>query len=368
MNEKYNVLSLFSGAGGLDYGFKQEGFNILLANDHFEDATITYKNNIGDHIINDDIQNIYEKIYEIKDFVDVVIGGPPCQGFSVAGKMDPDDDRSKMIWEYLKVLKITMPKIFVMENVKALGKLEKWKDIRKKLLNSMSNLGYAVNYIIVNSSDYGVPQSRERVFFIGFKNNSNKIPDLYAIFDKFKEKSKTVREVLSLLDKAGTGNNTSICKAKIMLTDKPIMRKSPYAGMLFNGLGRPIRLNGYCATLPASMGGNKTPIIDTDELYNNKQSWVEEYHKKIEDKLITPEYKLAPARLRRITVEEAALIQTFPLGYKFYGSQSSRYTQIGNAVPCELGHKIAQIVSYYLCDNKYLSKYPYIDQGLMRFL
>lgn len=267
-----------------------------------------------------------------------------------------------MIWEFVKVLDIVKPKIFVMENVKALGTLEKWSEIRKELLLKMNRIGYSVNFIIVNTSNYGVPQSRERVLFVGFYNKLNKKPDLEKIFSPFKEKSKSVKEILSALDKVGTGNNTSICKAKITLTDRPVMRRSPYAGMLFNGLGRPININGYCATLPASMGGNKTPIIDSGELYDGLSSWVEEYHQKLLKKEIVPEYKLAPPRLRRLTVEEAALIQTFPINYKFCGSQSSKYTQIGNAVPCELGYRIAQMVHYYLEKDRYMHNYPTVNR------
>ena len=354
-----NVISLFSGAGGLDVGFKRANFNIVLANDFFKDAVLTYKKNIGDHIICDDIRNIFNIIENFKNKIDVIIGGPPCQGFSVAGKMDPNDERSQMIWEFVKAINIVRPKIFVMENVKALGSLEKWEGVRKKLMLQIEKLGYSVNYIIVNASDYGVPQSRERVFFIGFYNNLNKKPNLERIFDPFKEKSKSVKETLSILDVAGKGNNMGICKAKITLTNRPVMRRSPYAGMLFNGLGRPVNINGYCATLPASMGGNKTPIIDTGELYEGLPSWIEEYHQKLIKGEIIPEYKLAPDRLRRLTVEEAALIQTFPLDYKFCGSQSSQYTQIGNAVPCELGYKIAKIVLYYLENDRYMGDYPF---------
>ena len=137
--------------------------------------------------------------------------------------------------------------------------------------------------------------------------------------------------------------------------------------MLFNGLGRPIRINGYCATLPASMGGNKTPIIDSDELYFNYSSWIEQYHKGIINKTIIPEYKLAPDRLRRITVEEAAVIQTFPVDYVFKGSQSSRYTQIGNAVPCRLGYNIARMVYDYIRLKKYLGGYA-IESSLMELI
>lgn len=351
IKNKPTVISLFSGAGGLDLGFKIENFEILWANDFDKDACSTYRANLGNHIVEGDINKCINQLYDFANQVDVLIGGPPCQGFSVAGKMNPDDPRSKNIWVFLKAVEIIRPKVFVMENVKALAELDKWKDIRVALLEGMRNLGYAVNYTVVNASDYNVPQNRERVLFIGFRNESIVIPNLSKMMGQYMIQSQVVKAALKKLDKAGTGNNTHVCKAKITLTNKPILRKSPYAGMLFNGMGRPVRLNGYCATLPASMGGNKTPIIDENELYNDATSWVESYHKGIVSGSITPEYQEAPSFLRRMTVEEAALIQTFPIGYRFIGSQSSVYKQIGNAVPCNLARQVAKMISDYLRDD-----------------
>ena len=343
-DKRLAVVSLFSGAGGLDMGFHMEGFNIVWANDFDADACETYKANIGDHIRCGDVKKWMYELYQFTDRVDLLIGGPPCQGFSVAGKMDPNDPRSENVWNYVKALEIVRPKAFVMENVKALGVLEKWSDIRNKLLVRMRELGYSTSYIVVNASDYNVPQNRERVLFIGFKEKTVKPIDLEKMLAPYKIKAPTVREVLAVLDKPGVGNNLHVCNAKITFTNNPVMRKSPYAGMIFNGLGRPIRVNGYCATLPASMGGNKTPIIDEEELYENRPSWVEEYHKGLMDGSIKPEFKEAPKRLRRLTVEEAAAIQTFPLGYNFVGSRTTMYKQIGNAVPCNLASQVAKMI------------------------
>jgi DNA (cytosine-5)-methyltransferase 1 len=337
------VISLYSGAGGLDIGFKKAGFKVVWANDFDKNACLSYSKNIGAHIRCGDINNYINELNNFKD-IDLIVGGPPCQGFSVAGKMNPTDPRSEHVWTFAKVVKKIMPKAFVMENVKALGQLQKWEPLRIELLKYFRSIGYAVNYIILNASDFDVPQARERVFFIGFKTNSKIIPDLSKMLDPYKKKAKTVREALSVLDKVGTGNNIGICNAKITLTTNPVMRKSPYAGMLFNGAGRPVKINGYCATLPASMGGNKTPIIDSDELYENKSSWVEKYHKNILEDKINLKFEEAPRRLRRLTVEEAAILQTFPQDYLFQGSQSSKFKQIGNAVPCNLGYNIARMM------------------------
>lgn len=288
------------------------------------------------------------EIHRFADGVDLMVGGPPCQGFSVAGKMDPCDPRSANVWKYVEALGIVRPRAFVMENVKALGVLDKWGDVRAELLGKMRGLGYGVGMCVVNSSDYNVPQNRERVLFAGFKDEPDDAVDLGALLNPYKIKGPTVKEVLSVLDRPGSGNNADICNARVMLTANPIMRKSPYAGMLFTGSGRPTRINGYCATLPASMGGNLTPIIDEDELRFGKSSWVEEYHRGLVDGSITPVAKEAPGRLRRLTIEEAAAIQTFPLGYSFAGSRTSIYRQIGNAVPCNLARQVAKMVKEHL--------------------
>lgn len=346
------AVSLFSGAGGLDVGFKNTGIDIIWANDFDEDACETYKNNIGDHVHCGDIDQLKHHLYSKKQNIDIVFGGPPCQGFSVAGKMDTHDPRSKHIWTFAEIVKELMPKAFLMENVKALGQLKKWIPLREELLKEFRNAGYMVNYVILNSSEFNVPQARERVFFIGFKGNSRIVPDLEKMIAPYKKQSPTVREALSVLDKAGTGNNKSIAKAKITITPNPIMRKSPYAGMLFNGLGRPVKIDGYCATLPATMGGNKTPIIDEEALYAGKDNWIENYHKSIMDGGDPLPYQEAPKRLRRLTVQEATVIQSFPINYKFSGSQSSIFKQIGNAVPCKLGYAVASMLLDSLNNEK----------------
>lgn len=337
-------ISLYSGAGGLDIGFRRAGFDIVWANDYNKYACESYSHNIGTHTRCGDINDYLDELRHLDEDIDIVIGGPPCQGFSVAGKMNPDDPRSKHVWTFTDVVEMLHPKAFVMENVKALGVLAKWSPLRDSLLERFRELGYSTNYVVLNATNFDVPQGRERVFFIGFKGNSALIPDLERMMGPYRKKAPTVRETLSVLDRAGTGNNTSLCKAKITLTSKPVLRRSPFAGMLFNGAGRPIRLDGYSNTLPASMGGNKTPIIDEEELYNGQAGWVQEYHAKLMEGQEPMPYQEAPRRLRRLTVEEAALIQTFPIDYEFLGPQSAKFAQIGNAVPPNLAYHIGRLV------------------------
>jgi len=335
-------ISLFTGAGGMDVGFSRAGFNVAWANEINPDACETYKLNHSGKIECGDIRKFIEQLDSHKD-IDLVFGGPPCQGFSVAGKMDPNDERSKLIFSFMDVVEKVKPKAFVLENVKALAVLDKWEPVRNALFSRAKSLGYDFReLVLLNATDYGVPQKRERMFFIGIKNANkitNSINGFREYLKKYKKKAVAVKNLFNELGPAGTKNNRMICRAKITLARQPILRKSAYAGMIFNGAGRPIDAEGYSNTLPASMGGNRTPIIDENQMFNGGESWIEKYHnvlwagKKLDN--VTP-----PDYLRRITVEEAARIQTFPVDYKFYGKQNSIYSQIGNAVPCELAHVV----------------------------
>lgn len=346
MTRQITGLSLFSGAGGMDVGFKNAGVNVVWSNELDKDACNTYEANHPDsNLRRGDLREYLEELINYQNDIDILFGGPPCQGFSVAGKMDPNDERSQLIWTYLDAVEIVRPRAFVLENVAALGKLEKWQAVRERIFSRANELGYQCHHFILNSSEYGVPQKRERVFFIGFRDIDLDPAKIMLSFEQKKSKPKTIRETISHLGPAGSPTNPNTCTAKVTLALNPIMRKSPYAGMIFNGMGRPLNLEGVSNTLPASMGGNKTPIVDEALLHHNAtDNWVEDFHKALMEKTITPEYKEAPSRLRRLTINEAALIQTFPENYIFIGSKSKIYTQIGNAVPCLLAETVAKTV------------------------
>lgn len=348
--QKLTGVSLFTGAGGMDVGFENAGVQIVFANEIVKDAADTYNaNHPSGVMVNDDINNVLDTLDRFHG-ADLVFGGPPCQGFSVAGKMDPDDERSKLIFTFLDVVERVTPRAFVMENVKALGYLEKWSAVRAKYLTKAQNLGYYTVPFILNATEYGVSQKRERVFFIGIRNWYNQII-MEDLLEKEKQPAPVIRDLLASLGRAGTENNPKTCTARITFATEPVMRKSPYAGMYFNGQGRPIDIDGYANTLPASMGGNKTPFVDEDYLYGNaSEDWVVAYHKGLVDGSIVPEFGEAPSRLRRITVKEAARIQSFPDDYIFCGNKGAHYTQIGNAVPCKMAEAVARAVVKYLTE------------------
>jgi len=170
----YNTIDLFSGAGGMGYGFKEAGFNIIAANDIFKEAAITYKkNNPKVEFIEGSITelDIKKKIIEIanKKSVDVIIGGPPCQGFSLAGKRLSDDPRNLLYKEFVSLVDKLKPKVFIMENVPGILSSNSGKTF-KSIKAEFSELGYDVIAKQLIATDYGVPQKRKRVFIVGVYN------------------------------------------------------------------------------------------------------------------------------------------------------------------------------------------------------
>lgn len=361
--EKPTFVSLYTGAGGLDLGFIAAGFEPVFSNDIAYDAMQTYSatmrlleaRGILHHpheIVTNDIRKV--ETLPSRGAADLVIGGPPCQGFSVAGKMDPNDPRSRHVFDFLAMVERIQPKAFVMENVKALAINKRWHKIIESICKKASELGYDISLNVLNAAHYGVPQARERMILIGTKQ---------GICPKPKElagKCSTVRDALKALPPLGYPGNDQLCKARITPAINPVLRQSPWAGMLFNGQGRPMNLDAPAPTLPASMGGNRTPIVDQESLEQEKESWVCEYHRNLMDG--GPIAKSIPKRLRRISVNEAAALQTFPANMPWSGAQSSIYRQIGNAVPPLLAYSVASNLAEFLhLDNE---QYPEILKKL----
>lgn len=332
------------------------GFQIVLANEFDGDTCATWRENrpeTAHRMLEGDIYAHMPTIARFSGTADVIFGGPPCQGFSVAGKMNPDDERNELVWAFLQVVKAVRPKAFVIENVAALGKLTKWAPVREKILNLSHELGYAIAFDVWNALDFSVPQNRERVFFVGVDSNFL-LPCRFSKQDDMLRSqiqnemmrhtclAPTARQVLKQAGVFGSADNPSTCTAQITLAKRPVLRTSPYAGMLVNGSGRPINLERHFPTLTASMGGNRTPIIDQKALeHPNQANWFAEYAERLRTEQTTPGETSIPSYIRRLTLKEAALAQSFPADYVFCGPVSKQYRQIGNAAPPLLGFAIA---------------------------
>lgn len=341
-----NAISLFSGAGGMDVGLKSTGFNVVLANDIDPDACESYRKNHGEHIVEGSVHAVLPLLDHV-GAIDLVFGGPPCQGFSVAGKMNPDDERSQLMFTFFDAVMRVRPKAFICENVKAFAELGKWSAFRQGVISAAES-AYFTKMVVLNASQFGVPQNRERMFLLGV--DKDRFPGSQEAFEKLvddaleeqKASPETVGDIVRRLGRPGSSSNPRTCSAKVTFANNPIMRRSPYAGMLFNGAGRPLPVNGVSSTLPASMGGNKTPIVDDAEIFDGATSFVDAYHAD----LVRGEPARrgnAPARLRRLTVDECLAIQTFPADYVLSGKRSAQYRQIGNAVPCKLAGVVGKV-------------------------
>lgn len=325
----------------MDVGFERSGFTVEWANDLNKAACATYALNHPGKITCGPIQDLLETVSKYSG-VDLVFGGPPCQGFSVAGKMDPDDARSQLLWRFFDVIEVTKPSTFVCENVKALAKLSKWSRVRRRMLERATSLGYDCRLVILDARHFGVSQGRERMFLLG--SRVGPIHHAEEAFDAHRRKAPVLRHLFKGLGKAGSPTNSRTCSAKITIASSPVLRRSPYAGMLFNGQGRPLNPDGYASTMHASMGGNKTPIIDELHFQGKEPSWIEWYHSHLMKGGAPLGFEDAPDRLRRLTLDEAIRIQTFPHDYKFHGTQSQTFTQVGNAVPCDLAWAVGKVM------------------------
>ena len=304
-----NVVSLFSGAGGLDLGFIMAGHNIIWANDLYSDAVATYRRNIGNHILERDIKEISSN--EIPD-CDIVIGGFPCQGFSVANtKRNTKDERNTLYKELLRVIRDKQPKFFLAENVKGILSLNKGKTF-EMILSDFSSLNYTVQYKVLNSADYGVPQVRERVIIVGVRKDIN-FTFHYPVHTNSKEGDDGKPKWVSVEEAIGNLPNP----------DEP--------NNLFNHTYSKYKLNfnGYIGHRPLDP---QKPAPTVTARGDNKGGVV-----------ILPH----PNGLRRMTCRELATIQSFPINFEFVGNNSSIYRQIGNAVPVLMAFRIASQFNEY---------------------
>lgn len=329
------TLSLYSGAGGLDLGFADAGFEVVWANEADPHACETYRANLGDHIVEGDLLTVSLP----PGRVDVVIGGPPCQGWSRIGRMDPADSRSEHVHHFMDVVAAKRPAAFIMENVAHLAESPRWREVREGLLGrSREELGYQTEILVLDASQFGVAQSRRRMFLVGLRDRSMAAPRRTTL-----RRPTTVRQAFTRLPPHGAGGNDTLCAARVVPAKVPVMRPSAFQGaLLFNGSGRPLDLDRPARTLPASMGGNATPIIDQLEFEYAADPWVVEYHRHLAEG--GAPFDHAPPRLRRLTVEEAAALQSFPRTFRFRGPIGAQYRQIGNAVPPALSRAVARAV------------------------
>jgi len=304
------VVSLFTGAGGLDLGLESAGLEVLWANDIYQDAVATFKMNIGSDIDARDIREIPST--EIPA-CDVVVGGFPCQGFSIANwARTVADPRNQLYKEFVRIVADKQPKFFVAENVKGLASFAKGEFLRI-IVDAFAGAGYRVRHAVVNSADYGVPQARKRLLILGVRNDL----DVHVGFPpspthadpKFAEGLNlkpwvTVGEALSHFPEPEDG------------THIPNHEHSKYK-LRFNGhLGHRFVDPDRPAPTVTARGDDKGGVVVL-------------HH---------------PGNHRRMTARELAAVQSFPDDFEFVGTKTSAYRQIANAVPPLLGRAIGEML------------------------
>lgn len=336
------AIDLFSGPGGLAMGLRASGIDPILCVEKSRDAIETYSRHHADcSHYNKDIQSVDFSSHKGK--VDIVFGGPPCQPFSLGGLRKCWDDSRDMVPQFLRCIEEVRPYCFLMENVIGLTQ-KKAKPYFESLIESFSALGYEVNWSILNSSEYGVPQNRKRVIVIGCRERLLLFPR------PTHGKTTGLAPLPRSKDILPYSDNEARPKSPVKYALYPDLRPSPYGGHVYNGGGRPIDPEAPCHTIYASAGGYKTHWIDT-------LSVAPEYHEHLMNGGKSREGEV-PGALR-LSIRESALIQTFPIDLEFAGSKSSQYTQVGDAVPPvlaeALGKAIVMQTEDYSDDGKLLN-------------
>ena len=319
------VISLFSGAGGLDLGFQQAGFEIVAANEYDKTIWETYEKNHTTKLIKGDIRNIKES--DFPNNIDGIIGGPPCQSWSEAGSLKGiDDSRGKLFYDYIRILRDKKPKFFLAENVS--GMLAKRHSVAvDNILKMFDKSGYDVSMHLVNASDYGVPQDRKRVFYIGFRKDlkikfdfpkpttpsseckltlKDAIYDLRDSAQPALDKNKTNKDLIKANHEYFTGSYSTIFMSR--------NRVRPWNKQAFTvqASGRQCQLHPQ-APVMVKVDKNKHVFVqDKEHLY------------------------------RRLSVRECARVQGFPDDFIFYyNNVDDGYKMIGNAVPINLSKIVA---------------------------
>ncbi len=315
------IVSLFAGAGGLDLGFEQAGFNIIYANEYDSSIWATYKKNHTGFLDQRDIRKVDSS--EIPD-CDGIIGGPPCQSWSEAGALKGiEDARGQLFYDYIRILKDKQPRFFLAENV--VGMLSKrHSEAVENIKKMFVDCGYDLTVTLVNVADYGIPQDRKRVFYIGFRKDLN----IDFHFPEPNKVKRTLKDAIwDLKDTAVPALEKNYTNPDVVFSNHEYfqgsystifmsrnrVRQWNECGFTVQASGRQAQLHPQAPVMPM-IGKNKHKFADGYEhLY------------------------------RRMTIRECARLQTFPDDFVFvYSKLDDGYKMVGNAVPVEMARIIAE--------------------------
>lgn len=372
------LVDLFCGAGGLSLGFTQEGFRTSLANDIETCCIDTYSHNHPEtprqYIVQGDISEIVENIQDMLRFkdVDVIVGGPPCQGFSMANRQRLiDDPRNYLYKNYVRAVDLIRPSFFVMENVKGM------LSVADQVIEDFEEIGYSVSCRILNAKNYGVPQNRERLIYIGNRlgiDNTKLLDDIETTSKSLPH--RVLRDALFGLrpleasrEKNNTESDSLKNGGKIQIANRQYneyidcINQGEECLLTFNHKARynndrDIEIFGR---LEQGDKSDDPKIADIMPYARRNGIFKDKYYKLENDKVcktITAHMKfdcnmyIHPTQARGLTPREAARVQSYPDDYYFRGAFTKTYMQIGNSVPPLLGRAIAKQIKRYLPERR----------------
>ncbi|MEM1312653.1 MAG: DNA cytosine methyltransferase [Patescibacteria group bacterium] len=328
----FKIASLFTGCGGLDLGFKKAGFKTIWSNENDKTIISTLKYNFPTTSL--DTRSILNVSAEEIPEIDGIIGGPPCQSWSEAGKgLGEKDERGKLFWEYIRVLRSKKPKFFLAENVSGILS-KKHRHSFQEIINSFHQLGYDVHYELLNANDYCVAQDRKRVIIVGFRKDLGvnfSFPE--AVFPKL----TLLSSIADLANSAVPANPKNYSNKKQVVTNHEYL----IGGFSSMYMSRNRVRSWHEPSFTIQAGGRHAPI------HPNAPKMI---------KIDENKFEFAPEFInlyRRLTIRECLRIQTFPDNYKLiYEKLADGYKMVGNAVPVNMAYYLARQIAECLVNGK----------------
>jgi len=385
--KKYTAIDLFAGAGGFGLGFQMSNFEVTCSVEIDKWAGETLRNNFNHKIVNESILNYDSKskiLPVVVEMPDIIIGGPPCQGFSQAGKRDVLDPRNKMYLQFFNWVNLLRPKIFVIENVRGILSFTNCDGdkVIDEIKLKFSSIGYGINIWKLNSQNYGVPQSRDRVFIVGKANNEiiPPPPITHSNSDENLPRFLTVNDAISDLPIIRAKEGAEVLNYDQEPNNIFQIRSRENSNYVFNHVTMK-HTDRMVKRYQHIISGNSMDDIseDLDVRKRNGKGELSNIKFSLNYRHLHPDFPsftipahfyssfIHPTIPRNITTREAARIQSFPDNYRFYGKRTmisgkllkklgreeelnhlSQYNQVGNAVPPLLAFNVAEHLKKYL--------------------
>lgn len=349
---KPTVIDMFCGCGGLSRGFMDAGYEVLLGIDNNDDALKSFRANHNGAVgMNGDLfqdSTILEMASATNNkAVDLIIGGPPCQGFSLTGSRIENDDRNRLFNSMVHAVEFFQPQAFLLENVPGLATLYNGK-ARTAIIEEFSRLGYTVKDQILYAPDYGVPQIRKRLFFVGLLNGTEfEFPEPILNPDNYVTCGEAISDLHDFTPE-DMGEEVSTYRSSALSSYQRKMRKS--SEFLVNHVGTKHTEHVIEVISQVPEGGNHKDLPPgVGDSRNFNEAWTRYHRNKPSKTIDTGHRNHFHYEFNRVpSVRENARLQSFPDDFKFYGNKTQQYRQVGNAVPPLLGYVLGKKLKDYL--------------------